>query len=68
MTINAAEMRLLNIYSSGSAADTAAVMRDALPDIGESDERKAALSLLSKLERMGEAAPEGFSLECGAMQ
>ena len=56
MTFTTEERRLLFLYRSGSASDTAAVVLDALNDITDPDERTAAESLLQKLEGMGEAA------------
>jgi len=56
MTFTTEERRLLFLYHSGSAFDTAAVVRDALNDITDPDERAAAESLLQKLEGMSEAA------------
>jgi hypothetical protein len=60
------ERNLINIYHSGSREATAAVMREALPDM-EPDVRAAAVSAIRKLEAMsageyaefvsGEAAP-----------
>jgi hypothetical protein len=60
------ERNLINIYHSGSREATAAVMREALPDM-EPDVRVAAESVIRKLEAMsggdfdnlisGEAAP-----------
>ena len=67
MMLTAAEKRLLNIYYSGSAEDTAAVVRDALADITEQDERTAAVSLLLKLEAMGTAEFEGYDAGNGAL-
>lgn len=49
------ERRLLHIFRSGSAVETAVVVRDALADISEPDVRDAAESLLRKLECMSEA-------------
>jgi len=56
MMFTTEERRLLFLYHSGSASDTAAVVLDALNDITDPDERTAAESLLQKLEGMGEAA------------
>jgi hypothetical protein len=59
MTFTAEERRLLFLYRSGSAEETAAVVRDALRDISDPDVRAAAGSLLRKLEGMG-GADTGF--------
>ena len=54
MMLTTEERRLLHIYRSGSALETAAVVRDALADIPESDVRAAAVNLLRKLENISE--------------
>ena len=52
MMLPSEEKRLLHLYRSGSAAETAAVVLDALADITDPDERAAAAGLLRKLEGM----------------
>jgi hypothetical protein len=52
MMLSSGEIKLFVLYCSGSAAATAAVVREALPDITEADERAAAEGLIQKLERM----------------
>lgn len=56
MTFTDEEMRLLRLYFAGSAAETAAVILDALGDMTDPDERVAAKSLLRKLDSMGDIA------------
>jgi hypothetical protein len=60
MTFTAEEKRLLHLYYSGSASETAAVVQDALTDITDPEERAAAGSLLRKLESMSGTALDTF--------
>ena len=55
MILTADEKRLLILYYFGSAADTTGIVRDAMADITDPDERTAARNLLRKLQNMGEA-------------
>ena len=57
------ERRLLHLYISGSAEETAAVVREALADISEPDLRTAAEGILRKLDGMSEASFECLALE-----
>jgi len=50
-----AERRLLLLFYSGNASDTAEILCQALPDIHDSDERAAA-GLIAKLDGMDETA------------
>jgi hypothetical protein len=56
MIFTSEEWRLFFLYCSGSATDTAAVVRDAMDDITDPDERAAAYGLLRKLEGMSGTA------------
>lgn len=67
MTFTTGEKRLLILYHSGSACDTAAVLRDALRDTYDPDERAAALSALRKLENMSELEFENYVEENGVL-
>jgi hypothetical protein len=51
-----AERRLLLLFYSGNASDTAETLCQALPDIHDSDERAAAAGLIAKLPNLNEAA------------
>jgi hypothetical protein len=51
-----AERRLLLLFYSGNASDTAETLCQALPDIHDSDERAAAAGLIAKLDGMDETA------------
>jgi hypothetical protein len=55
MMLTSGEIKLFVLYRSGSAAATAAVVREALPDITEADEHAAAEGLIQKLECMSGA-------------
>ena len=55
MIVTADEKRLLTLYYCGSAIETADIVRNALADITNPDERTAARNLLRKLQNMGEA-------------
>jgi len=57
------ERRLLNLYHSGSAAETAAVVCEALPDITEQDVRAAAENVIRKLGAMDGAVFESLTAE-----
>jgi hypothetical protein len=65
MILTNEERRLFAVYCSGSAAETAAVVREALPDIAEADENAAAIGLLFKLDGMDEAAFGDLFIESG---
>ena len=67
MIFTADEKRLLNLYYSGSAAETADIVRDALNDITDPEERGAAQGLLRKLERMSGAEFDSLDPECGVV-
>lgn len=62
MTFTTEERRLLVLYYTGSAEDTVIIMRDALADITEPDERAAAEVVIMKLEcgntRLDSLVPE----------
>jgi hypothetical protein len=60
MTFTAEEKRLLHLYCSGSASETAAVVQDALNDITDPEERAVAGNLLWKLEGMSGTALDSF--------
>jgi len=55
MTLTNDERWLLALYYVGSAVETEAIVRDALCDITDPDERMAAVGLLRKLIGMGDA-------------
>ncbi|HBU12534.1 MAG TPA: hypothetical protein DEB31_07350 [Clostridiales bacterium] len=55
MMLTSEEIKLFVLYRSGSAAATANLVREALLDITEADQRAAAEGLISKLERMSGA-------------
>jgi len=55
MRLSKQEADLVCIYYSGSRADTAAQMREALPHIDEPDVLDAAESAIGKLEAMSGA-------------
>jgi hypothetical protein len=59
MTFTGEERRLLILYYAGSISDTVHIVRLALNDIYDPDERAAALSLIAKLENTDEAAFDG---------
>ena len=59
------ERRLIILYYSGSAAETIAIVREALDDITDPDERRAAGSLLSKLEGMSHAELDNLAADWG---
>jgi predicted proteasome-type protease len=65
MIFTTEEKRLLILYHSGSLADTAAVVMDALNDMTERDECIAAMSVLRKLSDMSEAEFQGIDPERG---
>ena len=67
MTFTNEERRLLILYHSGSVIETADIVRDALNDITDSDERTAAEGLLWKLENMNDAEFAGLDPESGVM-
>jgi hypothetical protein len=56
MIFTVEEKCLLNLYRFGSAGETASVVRDALNDITDPNERAAALNLLLKLKSMSDTA------------
>jgi len=65
MTLTTEERRLFSLYYAGAIDDTAYIVRCALRDIYDSDERAAALSLIEKLENADEDsfyAPEPESV------
>ena len=61
------EKRLLVLYYFGSAGETAENVRDAIADATDPDERKAACSLLLKLENMSEAEFGSLDPESGCV-
>ena len=63
MIFNAEERRLFILFYSGSVLSTVAVLRDALTDITDPDDRAAAGSLLRKLEGLSGAELEIFEEE-----
>ena len=63
MNLTIEEAWLFALYHSGSVTETAAVIREALPDITERSELAAAGSLLRKLE--GGVTTEDLSSESG---
>jgi len=65
MTFTTEERRLLNLYHSGSANETAAVVRDALPDITEPDVHAAAVSVIRKLGVMEGTEFDSLTIESG---
>ncbi len=54
MMLTPEEIKLFVLYRSGTAAATADIVREALPDISEEDERAAAVGLQFKLEAMSD--------------
>lgn len=58
---------MLILYYSDSARETAAVIRDALRETYEPDERVSALNVIRKLEGMSEAEFENYAEESGAL-
>jgi hypothetical protein len=54
---------LLLLFYSGGISDTADILRQALSDIYDRDERRAAAGLIVKLEAMDEAALADYFLE-----
>ena len=58
-----AERRLLLLFYSGNATDTADILCQALPDIHDSDERTAAAGLIVKLGNIDETALADFIME-----
>ena len=58
-----AERRLLLLFYSGDATDTAEILCQALPDIHDCDERAAAAGLIVKLSDIDEAALADFISE-----
>ncbi len=54
MILTSNELRLFGLYYSDTAGETAAVVREAMPDISEDDERAAAVGLHYKLEAMSD--------------
>lgn len=65
MMLTSAERKLFVIYCSGTATETAAVVREALPDIADADENAAAVGLLFKLDGMDGAAFGDLIIESG---
>jgi len=63
MTFTNDERRLLLLYQSGSVADTADTLRDALLDTNDADERKVIAGILRKLDGMDEAEFDSYVLE-----
>ena len=61
MMFTSQERQLLHLYLVGSVDETAAVLRDALNDITERDERAAAESVLRKLEGISGSEFGSFS-------
>jgi len=68
MTLNDEERRLFVLFYSGSVISTANILRDALTDITEPDERVFACSLLRKLEGLSEADILQIEIESEALQ
>ena len=68
MTFTNEERRLLILYHSGSINETADIVRDALNDIIDSDERVAAEGVLRKLEDMSDTEFAGIDPESGVME
>jgi len=68
MTFTNEERRLLILYHSGSIDETADIVRDALNDITDSDERTAAEGLLQKLENMSVTEFDSLDPESGVME
>ena len=67
MTFTDDEKRLLYLYYSGSVAEAADNIRDALADITDPDERSTALELLRKLEGMSETEFDCLDPESGVL-
>ena len=68
MIFTADERRLLILYHYGSVTETADVVREALADITDPDERGAAQGLLRKLESMSEAEFDNLGSDSGVME
>jgi len=65
MIFTTEERRLPSLYHSGSVAETAAVVGDAMNDITGPEERAAAVALMRKLEEMNEAGVNLVYLDAG---
>ncbi len=65
MILTSIERRLFALYCSGTADETAAVVREALTDIYEDDERAAAVGLQYKLEAMSDDVFGSLAIESG---
>ena len=65
MILTSEKKRLLFLYYAGSVTETVTVIRSALNDITDTDDRAAANGLLRKLEVMSETAFTGYDPEGG---